>query len=115
MSAGASGTALRIGIVGAGISGLSAARTIAEVFPPPAAALTVFEWGRGPGGRTARRRATAGELSLGFEHAAPFFDVAPGDAAGAAMVSPIGSVQVAIAVSWPSTLRFHYHHRGNAS
>eukprot|EP00873_Tetraselmis_striata_P020121 jgi/Tetstr1/440385/TSEL_028719.t1 len=84
MTAGPSGAALRIGIVGAGVSGLSAARVIAEAFPPPAAALTVFEWGRGPGGRTARRRATAGDLSLGFEHAAPFFDLAPGDECPAA-------------------------------
>lgn len=43
--------------------------------------MTVFEWGRGPGGRSARRRVTlpgdGGELS--FDHAVPFFTAASAD------------------------------------
>ena len=66
---------VRIGVVGAGVSGLVCARTIAEAFPE-SVALTVFEWGRGAGGRTARRRVDK-QLSdgsqLGFDHAAPYF------------------------------------------
>ena len=66
---------VRIGVVGAGVSGLVCARTIAEAFPE-SVSLTVFEWGRGAGGRTARRRVEKqlGDGSqLGFDHAAPYF------------------------------------------
>jgi len=45
----------RIGIIGGGIAGLTAARTLAN----SGCAVSVFDKGRGPGGRAARRRATA--------------------------------------------------------
>ena len=64
----------RIGIVGAGISGLLCAERLRELLPD--SELTIFEWGRGPGGRTARRRVRldGSESQLSFDHAAPFFN-----------------------------------------
>jgi len=61
----------RVGIVGSGVSGLLCAQRLLELMP---CEVTVYEWGRGPGGRTARRRATltSGE-EVSFDHAAPFF------------------------------------------
>lgn len=59
-----------VAVIGAGISGLTCAHRLAV-----AANVTVFEWGRGPGGRTARRRAPIGDTELSFDHAAPFFEV----------------------------------------
>ena len=63
----------RIGVVGAGISGLLFAERLRELVPD--SELTVFEWGRGPGGRTARRRLRLedSESQLSFDHAAPYF------------------------------------------
>ena len=68
----------RVGVIGAGISGLLCAQRLASA---PGLTVTVFEWGRGPGGRTARRRVTlpehGGEVS--FDHAAPFFTATSSD------------------------------------
>ena len=46
----------RVGVIGAGISGLLCAQQLLDV--PQPLQVAVFEWGRGPGGRTARRRVT---------------------------------------------------------
>ena len=63
----------RVGIVGAGISGLLCGQRLLEL--TPGADITVFEWGRGPGGRTARRRVTLSDgTEVSFDHAMPFFD-----------------------------------------
>ncbi|MDA3948468.1 MAG: FAD-dependent oxidoreductase [Spirochaeta sp.] len=51
-----------IAIIGAGISGLTAARELKR----NGCAVTVFERGRGPGGRAARRRAD----EWSFDHGA---------------------------------------------
>ena len=45
---------MRVGVVGAGISGLLYAQRLSEL--APTLRVTVLEWGRGPGGRTARWR-----------------------------------------------------------
>ena len=37
----------------------SLSRTLLKLLPPQSARVVVFEWGRGPGGRTARRRVQA--------------------------------------------------------
>jgi predicted NAD/FAD-dependent oxidoreductase len=56
----------RVGIVGAGITGLACARELSiNCFD-----VTVFDKGRGPGGRTATRRA---ELGFAFDHGAQYF------------------------------------------
>ena len=54
----------RVAIVGAGLSGLVVARSLSEI-----AAVTVFEKGRGAGGRIATRY--AGDFE--FDHGAQFF------------------------------------------
>eukprot|EP00927_Polykrikos_kofoidii_P050345 TRINITY_DN44260_c0_g1_i1.p1 TRINITY_DN44260_c0_g1~~TRINITY_DN44260_c0_g1_i1.p1 ORF type:complete len:409 (+),score=42.37 TRINITY_DN44260_c0_g1_i1:72-1298(+) len=72
----------RVGVIGAGISGLSAASHIQELIP--GVSVTVMEWGRGPGGRMACRRArvrgpASDEERVAFDHAAPFFSVWTGE------------------------------------
>lgn len=58
-----------VGIIGAGISGLScAARLSAQ-----GAKCVVFDKGRGPGGRMATRRVNLDERVLRFDHGAQFF------------------------------------------
>ncbi len=66
----------RVIVVGAGLSGLVAARTLADGDPP--IDVTVFDKGRSPGGRLATRRIGAATL----DHGAQFFTVR-GDALGA--------------------------------
>jgi renalase len=56
---------LRVGIVGAGLAGLAAARTLMELGHE----AVVFDKGRGPGGRSASRRATP----FAFDHGAQYF------------------------------------------
>ena len=64
---------LRIGVVGAGFSGLLCAQRLSEL-APGRLCISVLEWGRGPGGRTARRRVTLEEgADVSFDHAAPYF------------------------------------------
>ena len=61
----------RVGVIGAGISGLLCAQRLSELVT--SAQLTIFEWGRGPGGRTARRRVTLSDgREISFDHATPF-------------------------------------------
>jgi hypothetical protein len=59
---------MRIAVVGAGLAGLTCARALGDA----GCEVVVFDKGRGPGGRTATRRAGA----LSFDHGAPV--VAPG-------------------------------------
>lgn len=56
----------RVGVVGAGVAGLACARTLAD----HGFDVTVFDKGRGPGGRTATRRVDPG---LAFDHGAQYF------------------------------------------
>jgi len=55
----------RVAVVGGGLSGLSAARELVRA----GTEVTVYERGRGPGGRAARRRAEGFE----FDHGAQYF------------------------------------------
>ncbi|TSE33879.1 NAD(P)/FAD-dependent oxidoreductase [Tepidimonas charontis] len=57
----------RVAIVGAGIAGITAARTLAQA----GWQVSVFDKSRGPGGRMATRRTPFG----GFDHGAQFFTV----------------------------------------
>jgi hypothetical protein len=65
-----------VAVVGSGISGLLCAQSLLQ--QAPGISVSVFEWGRGPGGRTARRRITVNGTQASFDHAAPFFGVASG-------------------------------------
>jgi len=60
----ARGSSLRIGVIGAGPAGLMAARTLAD----HGMDVTVFDKGRGPGGRTSTRLFEGGAV----DHGAPF-------------------------------------------
>uniref|UniRef100_A0A0G4HMM0 Amine oxidase domain-containing protein n=1 Tax=Chromera velia CCMP2878 TaxID=1169474 RepID=A0A0G4HMM0_9ALVE len=88
-----SSASCRVAVVGAGVSGLQCSRDLLsrlsslrdETAPSLKTSfhVSLFEWGRGPGGRTARRRVkvegeegAVGELS--FDHAAPFFQTETG-------------------------------------
>ena len=63
-----------VAVVGSGISGLICAQSIIQ--QAPGVSVSVFEWGRGPGGRTARRRVNINNgTQASFDHAAPFFSV----------------------------------------
>jgi len=65
---------MHVGIVGAGISGLTCAHTLAEF----GHRVTLFDKGRGPGGRMSRRRMSTGDDSSGppeahFDHGTQYF------------------------------------------
>ena len=63
---------MRVGIIGAGVSGLVCAQRL--LLLDHTLNISVFEWGRGPGGRTARRRVLLKDgTQVSFDHAAPFF------------------------------------------
>ena len=77
-----------MGVVGAGISGLVCARRLLDLAATSSKKqqslkVSVFEWGRGPGGRTARRRVEIPKRGkvvgghpvdeVSFDHAAPYF------------------------------------------
>ena len=59
----------RVAVVGAGISGLTAASRLAR----GGCAVTVYETGRGPGGRTSTRRAGPDGAGWQFDHGAQYF------------------------------------------
>ena len=59
----------RVAVVGAGISGLTAASHLAR----GGCAVTVYETGRGPGGRTSTRRAGPDGAGWQFDHGAQYF------------------------------------------
>lgn len=56
----------RVAVVGAGVSGLMAARTLSD----HGFSATVFDKGRGPGGRVSTRR---GDPGVSFDHGAQYF------------------------------------------
>lgn len=63
---------MKVAVIGCGIAGAICAATLAE----KGVAVTVFETGRGPGGRTSQRREiTEDGKELLFDHGAPFFSV----------------------------------------
>jgi len=62
-------SAPRVAVVGGGIAGLTAASRLAR----QGCAVTVYETGRGPGGRTSTRRAGPDGQGWQFDHGAQFF------------------------------------------
>jgi len=65
----ASDRAPKVGVIGAGIAGLTAARTLRD----HNLEVTVVDKGRGPGGRTATRHARTSDGSVDFDHGAQYF------------------------------------------
>ena len=60
-----------VAIIGAGVSGLVCARALHE----RGFEVAVFDKGRGPGGRTATRRAEIHGVEVGFDHGSQYFTV----------------------------------------
>lgn len=60
---------LSVGILGGGMAGLTCAVQLAQ----RGIASTVFDKGRGPGGRMATRRITIGDREISFDHGAQYF------------------------------------------
>jgi renalase len=58
-----------VAIIGGGMAGLACATELAK----RGVASTVFDKGRGPGGRMATRRANVGETEVSFDHGAQYF------------------------------------------
>ncbi len=56
---------MKVAVIGAGVAGAFCSKSLKKM----GAAVTVFEAGRGPGGRMARRR----EGTYQFDHGAQFF------------------------------------------
>lgn len=64
----------RVAIIGAGISGLACADSLTHCHRQ----VTVFDKGRGPGGRTSTRRTRAEGSEVAFDHGAQYFTVRSG-------------------------------------
>lgn len=62
---------MRIGIIGAGLAGLTAARGLAEA----GHAIVLFDKARGPGGRMSTRRVETARGMAFFDHGAQYFTV----------------------------------------
>lgn len=81
---------VRVAIVGAGVAGLACARGLMRA----GAAVTVFDKGRGPGGRLATRRIDSPLGLLSFDHGAQFFTArGPRFSAEVARLSALGAVE----------------------
>ena len=85
--------AAKIAILGAGLAGISAARALIA----RGHAVTIFDKGRGPGGRLATRRMEAAGRKLQFDHGAQYLR-AEGAGFAAALVE-------AKAAPWPDATR----------
>jgi renalase len=62
---------MKIGIIGAGLAGLTAARALAEA----GHAIALFDKARGPGGRMSTRRVETAQGMAFFDHGAQYFNV----------------------------------------
>ncbi|CAH8385549.1 unnamed protein product [Eruca vesicaria subsp. sativa] len=69
--------AMKVAVIGSGISGAVCASTLAR----NGVSVTIFDSGRGPGGRMSQRREVGEDgKELTFDHGAPFFSVTSPDA-----------------------------------
>jgi predicted NAD/FAD-dependent oxidoreductase len=85
--------ALPVAIIGAGLAGISAARALMA----QGHAVTIFDKGRGPGGRLATRRIEAEGRKLQFDHGAQYLRAEGADFAAALAEAGTGS--------WPDAAR----------
>jgi hypothetical protein len=85
---------MRVGVIGAGMAGLACADALAERGHSP----TLFDKGRGPGGRMSTRRVERDGATLGFDHGAQYFTARdPGFRARVAEWERAG-----VAARWPA-------------
>lgn len=85
---------MKIGIIGAGLAGLTAARALAE----GGHEIMLFDKARGPGGRMSTRRVETAQGMAFFDHGAQYFNVRdPGFAAEVARWEAAG-----VATRWPA-------------
>ena len=82
-------SAYNIAIIGGGVAGCAAARRLVEL--DPSVSVTIFEIGRGLGGR-ASTRTTRALPDLRINHGAPYADIST--AAGRTLVKSLGSCTV---------------------
>ena len=61
----------RVAVIGAGMSGLTCASRLGE----RGFEVSVFDKGRGPGGRSSTRRVDLDGAEVGFDHGAQYFTV----------------------------------------
>jgi predicted NAD/FAD-dependent oxidoreductase len=76
---------VRVAIIGGGVSGCASARRLAQL--APSAEITLYEIGRGPGGRASTRK-TRALPHLYINHGAPYADIRSG--LGRSLVSSLG-------------------------
>ncbi|WP_375427329.1 NAD(P)/FAD-dependent oxidoreductase [uncultured Sphingomonas sp.] len=85
---------MRVGIVGAGMAGLSCADALAAAGHQP----TLFDKGRGPGGRMSTRRVELDGRTLTFDHGAQYMT-----ARDPAFVARVGAWEITgVAARWPA-------------
>ncbi|AGM41014.1 NAD/FAD-dependent oxidoreductase [Spiribacter salinus M19-40] len=78
---------LSVAIIGSGIAGASAARGLALSMPEALSRVTLYEIGRGPGGRASTRK-TRAIPELRINHGAPYADISTPE--GLAVLSSLG-------------------------
>jgi len=78
----------RVAIIGGGVSGCASARRLAQLLVPTSACeITLYEIGRGPGGRASTRR-TRSHPHLYINHGAPYADIR--SEVGRSVISSLG-------------------------
>ncbi|KFK35544.1 hypothetical protein AALP_AA4G004500 [Arabis alpina] len=76
-------SSMKVAVIGSGISGAVCASTLAK----NGVSVTIFESGRGPGGRMSQRREISEDgKELMFDHGAPFFSVSNNNSDAMALV-----------------------------
>lgn len=80
----------RVAIIGGGVSGCASARRLAQL--APSAEITVYEIGRGPGGRASTRK-TRSLPHLYINHGAPYADIR--SEFGKSLLSSLGPAAIA--------------------
>lgn len=86
----ASSILCRVAIIGGGVSGCASARRLAQL--APSAEITVYEIGRGPGGRASTRK-TRSLPHLYINHGAPYADIR--SEVGKSLLSSLGPSAIA--------------------
>lgn len=81
----------RVAILGGGVAGCASARRLAEL-APPSTRITLYEMGRGPGGRASTRK-TRSAPDIYINHGAPYAEIR--SSMGRSLMSSLGPSRVA--------------------